>query len=48
MILKEKEGIDLSNDIQALQRLTDAAEKAKIELSTGEKNDNSIIIYYSR
>ena len=34
---KEKEGIDLSTDIQALQRLTEAAEKAKIELSTIEK-----------
>merc|ERR1712176_1276036 len=34
---KEKEGIDLTNDIQALQRLTEAAEKAKIELSTDEK-----------
>ena len=34
---KEKEGIDLINDIQALQRLTEAAEKAKIELSTVEK-----------
>jgi len=34
---KEKEGIDLTNDIQALQRLTEAAEKAKIELSTVEK-----------
>ncbi len=31
---KEKEGIDLSTDIQALQRLTEVAEKAKIELST--------------
>jgi len=31
---KEKEEIDLSTDIQALQRLTEAAEKAKIELST--------------
>ena len=31
---KEKEGIDLAEDIQALQRLTEAAEKAKIELST--------------
>merc|ERR1712003_342557 len=31
---KEKEGIDLVEDIQALQRLTEAAEKAKIELST--------------
>ena len=34
---KEKEGIDLTNDIQALQRLTEAAEKAKMELSTIEK-----------
>jgi chaperone protein DnaK len=34
---KEKEKIDLGNDIQALQRLTEAAEKAKIELSTVEK-----------
>ena len=33
---KEKEGIDLGDDIQALQRLTEAAEKAKIELSTGD------------
>ena len=34
---KDQEGIDLSTDIQALQRLTEAAEKAKIELSTVEK-----------
>jgi molecular chaperone DnaK len=34
---KDKESIDLGNDIQALQRLTEAAEKAKIELSTVEK-----------
>ena len=34
---KEKENIDLIDDIQALQRLTEAAEKAKIELSTVEK-----------
>merc|ERR1711884_61190 len=33
----EKEGIDLSTDIQALQRLTEAAEKAKMELSTVEE-----------
>ena len=31
---KKKENIDLKNDIQALQRLTEAAEKAKTELST--------------
>jgi molecular chaperone DnaK len=34
---KEKEEIDLDGDIQALQRLTEAAERAKIELSTVEK-----------
>lgn len=31
---KNQEGIDLTQDSQALQRLTEAAEKAKIELST--------------
>merc|ERR1711981_624308 len=31
---KDQEGIDLIQDSQALQRLTEAAEKAKIELST--------------
>ena len=31
---KNQEGIDLTKDSQALQRLTEAAEKAKIELST--------------
>merc|ERR1711869_15407 len=35
---KEAEGIDLSKDIQALQRLTEAAEKSKIELSTLTKS----------
>jgi molecular chaperone DnaK len=39
---KEKEGIDLSGDIQALQRLTEAAEKAKMELSTVEKTNISL------
>jgi molecular chaperone DnaK len=34
---KQKEGIDLGDDIQALQRLTESAEKAKIELSTVDK-----------
>merc|ERR1712137_1410797 len=34
---KIHENIDLSNDMQALQRLTEAAEKAKMELSTVEK-----------
>ena len=39
---KDKENIDLTNDIQALQRLTEAAEKAKIELSTVEKTTISL------
>jgi len=34
---KNDENINLSKDVQALQRLTEAAEKAKIELSTLEK-----------
>ena len=34
---KKQEDIDLINDIQALQRLTEAAEKAKTELSTVDK-----------
>jgi len=39
---KEKERIDLSNDIQALQRLTEAAERAKMELSTVDKTNISL------
>jgi molecular chaperone DnaK len=39
---KQKEGIDLITDIQALQRLTEAAEKAKMELSTVEKTNISL------
>merc|ERR1712183_1116639 len=38
----EREGIDLSTDIQALQRLTEAAEKAKMELSTVEETKISL------
>jgi len=34
---ESKEGITLTKDIQALQRLTEAAEKAKMELSSVEK-----------
>ncbi len=39
---KEKEGISLIEDIQALQRLTEAAEKAKMELSTVETTTISL------
>lgn len=36
---KKQEGIDLKNDPMALQRLKDAAEKAKIELSSSQKTN---------
>lgn len=39
---KNKEGIDLRQDRTALQRLKEAAEKAKIELSTSEKTEINI------
>ena len=36
---KKEQGIDLKNDMLALQRLKDAAEKAKIELSNSAQTD---------
>lgn len=36
---KKQEGIDLSNDTLALQRIKDAAEKAKIELSSSTQTE---------
>ncbi|WP_428124619.1 molecular chaperone DnaK [Candidatus Avelusimicrobium faecicola] len=39
---RKQEGIDLSKDVQAQQRLKDAAEKAKIELSTTMETDISL------
>lgn len=39
---KKEQGIDLKNDRQALQRLRDAAEKAKIELSSSSETDISL------
>ena len=36
---KKQEGIDLRNDTQALQRLKEAGEKAKIELSTTQQTE---------
>ncbi len=36
---KKEQGMDLSNDPLALQRLKEAAEKAKIELSSGQQTD---------
>ncbi len=38
-IFKSNEGIDLRQDKQALQRLTEAAEKAKIELSNATQSE---------
>ena len=43
---KKQEGIDLSKDKMALQRLKDAAEKAKIELSAAQETEiNEPFIY---
>ncbi len=39
---KKENGVDLSNDRQAMQRLKDAAEKAKIELSSTMETEISI------
>jgi molecular chaperone DnaK len=36
---KKDQGIDLRNDRQALQRLTEAAEKAKVELTSRQETD---------
>ena len=36
---KKEQGIDLKNDVMALQRLKEAAEKAKIELSSGQQTE---------
>ena len=36
---KKEQGVDLSKDVLALQRLKEAAEKAKIELSSGAQTD---------
>lgn len=39
---EDEHGIDLRNDSQAMQRISDAAEEAKIELSTREKTTISL------
>src|SRR5512137_2479584 len=36
---KKEQGVDLKNDVLALQRLKEAAEKAKIELSSSQQTD---------
>ena len=40
--LKKEQGLDLSKDAMALQRLKEAAEKAKIELSSSEQTEVSL------
>ena len=39
---KKDQGVDLSNDVLALQRLKEAAEKAKIELSSSQQTEISL------
>lgn len=41
-IFKNEQGIDLKSDRQAMQRLKDAAEKAKIELSTKQETEINV------
>ena len=36
---KKEQGVDLRKDVLALQRLKEAAEKAKIELSSSQQTD---------
>ena len=43
---KKQEGIDLSGDKVAMQRIKEASEKAKIELSGVNKNHNQFAIYH--
>ena len=45
---KKDQGIDLQNDRMALQRLREAAEKAKIELSSMHETEINLALYYSR
>ena len=44
---KSNEGIDLRQDKQALQRLTEAAEKAKIELSNATQSEINLPVSYT-
>ena len=45
---RKDQGIDLSQDRQAMQRLREAAEKAKIELSTDGDGDQSAVCHGRR
>ena len=45
---KREQGIDLSKDPMALQRLYEAAEKAKIELSTTQSTQHQPAVHHRR
>ena len=45
---KKEHGIDLRNDSMALQRLKEAAEKAKKELSTLHETEINLAVYHRR
>ena len=45
---KKDQGVDLSNDRMALQRLRESAEKAKIELSSAMETEINLALYHSR
>ena len=44
---KKDQGFDLRNDPLALQRLKEAAERAKIELSTSQQTEGQSAVYHS-
>ena len=45
---KKDQGVDLKNDVLALQRLKEAAEKAKIELSSSQQTDDQPAVHHGR
>ena len=45
---RKEQGIDLSGDKQAMQRLTEAAEKAKIELSSMVQTNDQSAVHHGR
>ena len=47
-VFQEQENIDLKSDRMAIQRLREAAEKAKIELSTTPTTSINLPFYYCR
>ena len=45
---KKEHGVDLRKDVLALQRLKEAAEKAKIELSSSTQTDDQPAVHHGR